>query len=170
MSPIFSKGYSAVEISADGGEPQRITRERVQVAGKLREKPLTAPASVEGVLLAVDLKGDPLRCRIDHPLNASVTCLIPATMRNLVAGLVDAQVRAEGDGEFDPGTERPRRLHVATLQRLNLPVDRSAWRRHQHWQELALQRGTAPFEPGERPPLFDDQDDLESFLAAAHGR
>lgn len=171
MSPIFTKGYRAVELRLNGGAPRRITQDRVRAAARLQQRPLTAPATVEGILIAVDLAGpEILTCRIDHPLLPSVHCLIPAHLRDVVRSLVDAQVHAEGRGEFDPGADRPRRLRVEQLRRADSVVDRAAWRDQRPWQELALEQGTRPFEPGALPPLFGDDDDLETFLAAAHGR
>jgi hypothetical protein len=47
-------------------------------------------------------------------------------------------------------------------------VDRNAWRDHRPWQEHTLAQGTRPLETTELPGLFNDEEDLERFLAAAH--
>jgi hypothetical protein len=41
---------------------------------------------------------------------------------------------------------------------------------HRRWQELAIEQGTKPIMGDDVPDLFDDDEDLALFLAAAHGR
>lgn len=173
LSPIFRKGYTSVELGVDrGGRMKRtaVTSERLATVRRLTQQPLSAPSTIEGVLIAVDLAGEPLTCRIDRPFLPSVTCLIPRAMREIVKGLIEHEVRAEGIGEFAPGAEEPRKLVVAALHALTPAIDRNAWRQHRPWQELALEAGTAPFDAADAPNLFDDDADLERFLAAAHGQ
>lgn len=173
LTPIFTKGYRSLELTIGGrlsthcGE---ITQDRLGVVRQITERPLTAPASVDGVLIAVDLAGDPLTCRIDRPFLPSVTCLIPRQMREVVKDLIERQVHADGVGEFESGSEQPRRLKVQSLHGSDpAAIDRLAWRDHRPWQEHALQQGAAPLRTEDLPSLFDDDEDLERFLAGAHG-
>jgi len=46
------------------------------------------------------------------------------------------------------------------------PADRC---QHRTWQELALWQGTESLRTDTLPRLFDDDEDLALFLAAAHG-
>jgi hypothetical protein len=174
MAPVFRKGYKSIGLAVGhNGAARRttLTQQRLNVARQLTQRPLSAPASVEGVLIAVDLAGDPLACRIDRPFLPSVVCLIPREMREVVRDLVDHQVHVEGIGEFDPGAEEPKRLRVTTLRAAGPGrIDRTAWREHRPWQEQALQQGTEPLRTDELPSLFDDDEDLDRFLAAAHGQ
>jgi hypothetical protein len=175
MSPVFRKGYKTIALAAGRNGASHfaeVTAERLHVARRLTEKPLSAPTSVEGVLIAVDLAGDPLTCRIDRPFLPSVVCLIPRETREVVKDLIEHEVHVDGIGEFDPDAEEPRRVHVTDLRSAADPsrVDRMAWRQHRPWQEHALQQGTKPFRTAELPSLFDDDEDLDRFLAAAHGQ
>lgn len=170
MSPLFSKGYRSVQLAIGSDRTAEITHERVNLAARLTERPLRGPASVEGVLIAIDLAGESLTCRIDHPFLPSVACLIPSSMRTDVKLLVDQQVHADGEGEFDSGADRPRRLRVTVLRRVESEIDGGAWRDHWPWQELALRQGTQAFDAAHLPSLFDSDDDLDQFLAAAHGQ
>jgi hypothetical protein len=174
MAPIFRKGYESIGLTiGHNGDilSGEVTSERLSVARRLTERPLSAPASVDGVLIAVDLAGEPLACRIDRPFLTSVACLIPRAMREVVKTLIEHQVHAEGIGEFDAGADEPRRLRVTQLTGAEVgDVDRTAWRDHRPWQEHTLAQGTKPLRAAELPRLFDDDDDLERFLAAAHGQ
>jgi hypothetical protein len=174
MAPIFRKGYESIGLTiGHNGESlvAKVTSERLGVVRRLTERPLSAPASVDGVLIAVDLAGDPLACRVDRPFQPSVTCLIPRAMREIVKTLIEHQIHAEGVGEFDAGADEPRRLRVTHLTGADVSdVDRTAWRDHKPWQEHTLVQGTTPLRAAELPRLFDDDNDLERFLAAAHGQ
>jgi hypothetical protein len=173
LTPIFTKGFRSLELAVGSNGSSRcseITQERIGLVRQITERPLSAPASVDGVLIAVDLAGDPLACRIDRPFLSSVTCLIPREMRGVVKDLIERQVHAEGIGQFDPGSEEPKRLEVESLVGTGgAAVDRLAWRDHRPWQEHALQQGAVPLLTDELPSLFDDDDDLDRFLAGAHG-
>lgn len=175
MAPIFGKGYRALNLTTghNGDETvtTALTSERLQAARELATKPITAPASVEGVLIAVDLAGDPLTCRVDRPFLPGVVCLIPRAMREVVKDLIEHEVHVEGVGEFDAGAEEPRRLRVTDLRGADPGrVDRTAWRKHRPWQEMVLQQGTEPLRTDDLANLFEDDDDLDRFLAAAHGQ
>lgn len=174
IAPVFKKGYKSIGLTMGRNGDARVaevTAERLLVARQLTERPLTAPATTEGVLIAVDLAGDPLSCRIDRPFLPPVACLIPREMREVVKSLIEQQVRVEGVGEFEPGSEEPRRIQVAELHGIGADrMDRTAWREHRPWQELVLQQGTEPMRTDELPNLFDDDEDLALFLAAAHGQ
>ena len=173
LAPIFSKGYRSLELAiGSNGTTRRseITRQRISVVREITARPLSAPASVDGVLIAVDLAGDPLTCRIDRPFLPSVTCLIPREMRGIVKDLIERQIHAEGVGEFDSGAEQPKRLTVEVLRGTDATaIDRLAWRDHRTWQEHALRQGATPLRTEELPNLFDDDADLERFLVGAHG-
>jgi hypothetical protein len=174
MAPVFRKGYATLGLTVGrngGSRRTNVTHERLSVARQLTERPLSAPASVEGVLIAVDLAGDPLACRLDRPFLPSVACLIPREMREVVKTLIEHQVHVEGEGQFDPGAEEPRRVRVTTLRAADPgSIDRTAWRQHRPWQEHALQQGTEPLRVDDLPGLFNDDEDLDRFLAAAHGQ
>lgn len=174
MAPVFRKGYESIALTiGHDGDSRRaaITSERLAVVGRLTQEPLSAPASVDGVLIAVDLAGDPLTCRVDRPFLPSVTCLIPRSMREIVKTLIEHRVHAEGVGEFEAGADDPRRLRVAKLVGADSGhADRTAWREHRPWQEHTLAQGTNPLRTEGLPSLFDDDDDLDRFLAAAHGQ
>jgi len=174
LTPVFRKGYNSIGLSlgSNGASPcTEITYARLGVVQQLTERPLSAPASVGGVLIAVDLAGDPLACRIDRPFLPSVACLIPREMREVVKDLIEHEVQVEGIGEFDPGAEEPKRLRVTSLHSAGPGlVDRLAWRDHRPWQEHTLRQGTKPLHTSELPSLFDDEEDLDRFLAGAHGQ
>jgi hypothetical protein len=174
MAPVFKKGYTSIGLAIGrNGDERRVavTTERIAVAKRLRERPLSAVTSVEGVLIAVDLAGDPLSCRIDRPFLPSVACYIPREMREVVKSLIERQVRVDGVGEFEPGSDEPRRIHVEGLHGDPAGgIDRTAWRQHRPWQELALQQGTEPARAEAFPDLFDDDEDFKLFLAATHGQ
>ena len=174
MAPVFRKGYKSVGLTVGHNGDLRgavVTSDRLNVAHRLTQRPLSAPASDEGVLIAVDLAGDPLTCRVDRPFLSSVTCLIPRDMRELVKALIEHHVHAEGVGEFDADADQPRRLRVTRLTGADAArVDRTVWREHRPWQEHTLSQGTEPLRAAEMAGLFDDDDDLERFLAAAHGQ
>jgi hypothetical protein len=173
LSPVFSKGYRGLELTVGSNGFSRrseISADRIGIVRQITKRPISAPASIDGVLIAVDLAGDPLTCRIDRPFLPSVTCLIPREMREVVKGLIEHQVHAEGAGEFDPGSEQPKRLDVHDLIGTDASaIDRLAWRDHRPWQEHALQQGAKPLKTEDLPNLFEDDEDLERFLAAAHG-
>jgi hypothetical protein len=174
LTPIFTKGYRGLALkTGNNGTSHRteVTPERIAVVRQIIERPLSAPASVDGVLIAVDLAGDPLACRVDRPFLPGVVCLIPREMREVVKDLIERQVHAEGVGEFDPGSEEPKRLQVESLQGTDASViDRLAWRDHRPWQEHALRQEAKPLWTEELPSLFEDDVDLERFLAGAHGQ
>lgn len=174
MAPLFRKGYRAIGLTTgrnDDSHCAELNTDRLAVARRLTEKPWSATTSVEGVLIAVDLAGDPLTCRVDRVFLPNVTCLFPRAMREVVKGLIEQQVHVDGIGEFDPGADEPKRLRVANLIGVGPnSLDRTAWRQHRPWQELALRQGTEPLRIDELPSLFDDDEELELFLAAAHGQ
>lgn len=174
IAPVFKKGYTSIGLtvgSNGGARRAEVTSEKLQVAKRLTERPLSAPTSVEGVLIAVDLAGDPLSCRIDRPFLPPVACSMPRAMRDVVKSLIEQQVRVEGVGKFDAGSDQPRRVVVEDLRGAGGErIDRTAWRQHRPWQELALQQGTEPVRADALPDLFDDDEDLALFLGAAHGQ
>ena len=174
LTPIFSKGYDSLGLTVGdngGARCTKVTQDRIAVVRQITEQPLTAPASVDGVLIAVDLAGDPLACRIDRPFLPSVVCLIPREMREIVKDLIERQVHADGVGDFDPGAEQPKRLRVESLNGADAAaIDRLAWRDHRPWQEHAIKQGARALRTEELPDLFEDDSDLERFLAGAHGQ
>jgi hypothetical protein len=174
MAPVFRKGYKSLGLAVGRNGAIRhteVTPERLRVARQLTQRPLSAPASVEGVLIAVDLAGDPLACRIDRRFLPSVACLIPREMREVVRDLIDHQVHAEGIGEFDPGAEEPKRLRVTSLRAADAGrIDRTAWREHRPWQELALRQGIEPLRTDELPRLFDNDYRLLGGRTRRHWR
>jgi len=174
MAPLFRKGYRAIGLTTGRNGDSRcaeLNTDRLTVAQRLTEGPWKAPTSVEGVLIAVDLAGDPLTCRVDRLFQPSVTCLFPRAMREVVKGLIEHDVHVNGTGEFDPGANDPKRLRATELIAVGPNgFDRAAWRQHHPWQELALRQGTEPLRTDELPTLFNDDEELELFLAAAHGQ
>ncbi len=171
IGKVFRKGYTHVDLGLNGGAPPRSARldgERVDVVKKLIAKPLRAQASIEGVLQMVDLGARPLECRVDRPYLSSVVCLIPNEWEPEVRAAHGRRVRVEGEGEFEPQSNEPKRIEVARLVLLpDVPgIDRQEFRRAQNWQELALERKAQPI----RNPatlaadVFEDDDELDAFL------
>ncbi len=93
-------------------------------------------------------------------------------MREVVKDLIEHLVHAEGLGELDPGAEEPKRLRVSSLGNAVDAglIDRLAWRDHRPWQEHALQQGAEQLHTDDLPSLFEDEGDLNRFLAGAHGQ
>lgn len=174
LTPVFRKGYRSLGVTVGANGASRsteITQDRLAVVRELTEQPLIAPAAVDGVLIAVDLAGDPLSCRIDRPFLPSVACLIPREMREVVKDLIEHLVHAEGLGEFDPGAEGPKRLRVRSLENAAAGmIDRLAWRDHRPWQEHSLRQDVEPLHTDDLPSLFEDEEELDRFLAGAHGQ
>lgn len=171
MSPVFRKGYTNIGLTLGSGQAAAradVTATRLRTTRELMLGPIFAPTKVEGVLIAVDLAGDPLTCRLDRPFLKSVTLLIPRELREIVKGLIEQDVHVDGLGEFAPGAEHPRRIEVRELTSApGRGIERTAWRDHRPWQEHALRQGTSPLRAVEA--LFEDDDDLDRFLTAARG-
>ena len=174
VGTLFRKGFEGVDLVFGTGPSQRVATidaGTVASARRLTERPLQAPASTEGILIAVDLGTDPMRCRIDRHGEPSVVCLVPQAHRALANELLDQAVHVEGSGRFSAGSDEPSAIDVLLLRATSLEpsIDRSAWREHRTWEELALEGSTPVLEPQDIPVLFEDDDELEAFLTATRG-
>jgi hypothetical protein len=134
---------------------------------RLRDKPLRAHLRLEGVLQMVDLGARPLQCRIDRSFLPSVMCLIPNVLELQVRAVLGKHVVVVGEGEFDRGSDEPKRVTVALLELVTQVAgfDPERINEHKPWQELAEQQGVGVLADARQlGGVFPDDEELDEFL------
>jgi hypothetical protein len=172
LGPVLRRGH-ALDLSLEDGSylPRRlhIDQHWLSTVEQLIAKPLRAHLSVEGVLQMVDLASRPLQCRIDRSYLPSVACVIPNDLEPQVREALGRHVRVVGEGVFDRYSNEPKRLTVERLELLIqvAGIDPERIRRHASWRQLAEEQNVDVLhDPTQLGGLFDDEAELEDFLAS----
>jgi hypothetical protein len=170
LGPVLRKGYH-VTFTANGKAEQRqahVDQRWLGTVEHLIAKPLRARLTLEGVLQMVDLGARPLQCRIDRGYLPSVMCLIPKAFEADVRAALGKRVLITGEGEFDSGSDEPKRTVVERLEPVTqvAGVNPERIREHVPWQDLAVQQNVGILtDPSQLAGVFQDDDELDQFLA-----
>jgi hypothetical protein len=172
LGPVLRRGHT-VDFSLYGISANRlqacVDQRWLGTVERLIAKPLRAHLTLEGVLQMVDLGARPLQCRIDRGFLPSVMCLIPNELEPEVRAGLGKLVRVTGEGEFDRGSDEPRRVTVEHLELVTQVAgfDPERIREHAPWQELAEEQGVSVLrDPSQLGGVFGDDAELDEFLAS----
>jgi len=97
------------------GKVDRTVRDRI--ATRL-SKPRRIRTMVDGVLDMADFKPKDMKCRIDPPIGASITCAFLPELGDRVYSLMRKPVRASGEAVMQPYTDRIDLLQIETIDPL----------------------------------------------------
>jgi hypothetical protein len=173
LRPVLRRGYT-LDLALDAtalAQPTplvHVDETWLSKVDNLIDKPLRAHIRLEGVLQMVDLGSHPLQCRIDRSFSPSVACLVPSELQDEVRAALGKQVEVTGEGEFDRGSEEPKRITVDELAIVTdvVGIDPSRFRQHVSWEELAVAQGVEPLaDPDSLGGLFESDEELDQFLA-----
>jgi len=148
--PAMTRGINRITLELSGaGESRTATIDdgKIGTARRLIKQPDKGPAVVEGKLQMVDVAR--LECRVDRLPRPSVTCLFPEHLRHDVLAAITKYVRVSGKGEFQPESDEPSHILVASLVTVYevLGLDPSAFNQPRSIESLAAERGIGSAEP-----------------------
>lgn len=87
---------------------------REKTAARL-SRPQKITVQVDGILDMADFKQEELKCRIDPPIGASITCAFDQDRANDIYQLLRRPVRAKGEATLKPYTDRIDWIHIAEI-------------------------------------------------------
>jgi hypothetical protein len=105
---------------------------------------------------------------IDRQISVALDmCLIADEMDTQMRAALGKRVQVTGEGEFDRGSDEPRRVRVESLELVTevagFAPDRI--RKHAPWQELAEEQGVGVLsDPSQLGGVFEDDAEVDEFL------
>ena len=90
-----------------------------RVTARIAERlssPWKSEVKVDGVLDMADFKEKDLKCRIDPPIGASISCTFTADQADLIQSLMRNPVRVIGDATMQPYTNRIEVVVIRSIQ------------------------------------------------------
>jgi hypothetical protein len=120
---VQTKRVSSIEITnrKTGRQPAlKATIDHI-VAERVAERmsgPRKGTIHIDGVLDMADFKIKDLKCRVDPPIGASITCLFEPDLADQVYSLLRQPVRVDGTATWQPYTDRIESVHIERIQKL----------------------------------------------------
>lgn len=129
-------------------------------------------AHIEGILEMADFKPKDRKCRIDRPLAYSITCTFDENKEEEIYRLMRKPVRAIGNAELQPYTEKIESLHISDIIPLpSLALGAESFFANQSIAELAAQQDIKPIKNVEAALSggISEDVDLDDFLGVIYG-
>jgi hypothetical protein len=155
--------------------PRRVGHKRVSVeitkpilkkiASKL-SAPRNATLTIDGILDMSDFRPSDRKCRIDPPLGVPLDCTFDPEKDDVILKLMRRPVRASGQAEIQPFTDRPGILHIDTIQELpSLELGKGLFFSNLSFAELAASQDVKPLKNASQLASgVQDEEDLDSIL------